>query len=237
MCTVSFIPVGRKIFLTSSRDERRLRKPSSSPQPYNYPNCAILCPRDGQAGGTWISICENGNAAVLLNGAFIPHEKLGAYKKSRGLVFLDLMDAHYPLLKFLETSLVGIEPFTVILWQEHALYELRWDGTASKHSTRLPIQHPRIWSSVTLYDKSARQKREAWFEAWLRDYPRPKRHEIEQFHLLGGKADKHNSILLNRGQLSTVSITTLELSEESGRMIYRDCISGDTSEREIFFSE
>ena len=70
MCTVTFIPGKDRYFITSNRDEKMLRKPAIAPQPYVINGNTLVYPRDADAGGTWIAMNENGNAAVLLNGAF-----------------------------------------------------------------------------------------------------------------------------------------------------------------------
>ena len=73
MCTVSFIPVRDTFYLTSNRDEKRTRKKANPPIAYTVAGARMIFPRDGEAGGTWIVLKENGDAAVLLNGAFLHH--------------------------------------------------------------------------------------------------------------------------------------------------------------------
>ena len=85
MCTVTFIPTKEKYFITSNRDEKNIRKQGYCP-------CRILrsikrkliFPKDGDAGGTWIALHENGNAAVLLNGAFEKHISDAALSQKPG---------------------------------------------------------------------------------------------------------------------------------------------------------
>jgi len=84
MCTVSFIPVGGKLFISSNRDEKRSRKIALPPAQYEYNELKFVFPKDADAGGTWIAVKENGDAAVLLNGAFINHIAEPPYRKSRG---------------------------------------------------------------------------------------------------------------------------------------------------------
>jgi uncharacterized protein with NRDE domain len=164
MCTVTFLPCGDKIFLTSNRDEQVQRPTASQPVIENLATGKILYPKDGKAGGTWIALHNNGNAMVLLNGAKEKHRHKPPYKKSRGLVFLDVFDNKFPSTKFLRTDLHGIEPFSLIIWDNKQLFEARWDGN---HALIQEIDHavPHIWSSVTLYDKGVIKKREQWFDA------------------------------------------------------------------------
>lgn len=237
MCTVSFIPVNDKVFITSNRDEKHWRLPAQPPMNYEFNNCEMIFPRDGDAGGTWISLCNNGNAGVLLNGAFTRHERKESYAKSRGLVFLEIMDHTRPLHTFLKTSLVGIEPFTLILWQQNNLYECRWDADEMKHCIPLKNYRPYIWSSSTLYNDEVRKKRELWFAKWLNQHPTPAKEEILEFHHFAGDGDQKNDLFMNReGKVFTVSITNIELDAEYGVMNYTDVVSKQKSEAEFIFS-
>ncbi|MBD0368137.1 MAG: NRDE family protein, partial [Flavisolibacter sp.] len=127
MCTVTFIPTKDSIYLTSNRDEKVWRKPALPPQLFRKRSCEMLYPKDGDAQGSWITLCSNGNAGVLLNGAFEKHARKEAYTKSRGLVLLEIMDNPYPLRHFFKYPLQGVEPFTLVIWESGNLYECRWD--------------------------------------------------------------------------------------------------------------
>ena len=197
----------------------------------------MIFPKDGNAGGTWISLCNNGNAGVLLNGAFTKHERRENYTRSRGLIFLDIMDNVRPLHAFLKTSLAGIEPFTLVLWQQNNLYECRWDANDRKHCLPLKNYRPYIWSSSTLYDDEIRKRRELWFVKWLNQHPVPTREEIFEFHHFAGDGDKKNDLFMNRdGKVFTVSITNIELDAQRGIMSYTDVISEEQSAAESVFS-
>lgn len=237
MCTVSFIPVKNKVFITSNRDEKHWRLPAQPPMNYSFKNCEMIFPKDGEAGGTWISLCNNGNTGILLNGAFTMHERKKNYAKSRGLVFLDIMDNARPLHAFLKNSLLGIEPFTLILWQQNNLYECRWDANERKHCLPLKNFRPYIWSSSTLYDDEIRKKRELWFAKWLNQYPAPTKDEILKFHHFAGDGDKKNDLSMNRdGKVFTVSITNIEFNAQGGIMNYTDVISKHKAEAAFAFS-
>ena len=93
MCTVSFISEKNNVFITHSRDEMIARSPALAPEIYPVNNKHLLFPRDGLAGGSWIGVNETGTAAALLNGAFIKHIPHPPYRKSRGLIFLDLLSS------------------------------------------------------------------------------------------------------------------------------------------------
>jgi hypothetical protein len=222
MCTVTFIPSGDKIFITSNRDEKHWRSNALQPSVYSGKTGNLLYPKDGDAGGTWIAAHENGNAIVFLNGGFIRHTPEPPYRKSRGLILLDLIDSPDPVNTFNKIPLHQIEPFTAVLWSAGQLFEYRWDGTR-KYATLLPVSQPHIWSSATLYDKDVVEKRKSWFNKWLLQHKQPSPDDILHFHQFTGDGDTHNDLRMNRnGQVFTVSVTLMALTDETTQMHYVD---------------
>ncbi|QEC66039.1 NRDE family protein [Panacibacter ginsenosidivorans] len=236
MCTVTFIPVKDKFFITSNRDEKILRKPALPPKAYTFGIATIIYPKDADAGGTWIAMHENGNAVVLLNGGFEKHIPAPSYKKSRGIVLLEVINAPSPLTRFHEISLSNIEPFTLVLLDDNNLYECRWDGDI-KHAKELNNTKAHIWSSVTLYDKAIIQKREQWFIEWINTNPAPSMQDILHFHLFAGDGDDHNDLRMNRNnKMLTVSATGMEISNEKAIMHYLDLNNDKLYKQELRFS-
>jgi len=222
MCTVSFIPVNNKIIITSNRDEKHWRSPAIAPKLYPLKTGNTLFPRDADAGGTWIAAHENGNAIVFLNGGFIKHEPKPPYRKSRGVVLIDLIDHENPYKQFIEIDLDNIEPFTAIIFDDEKLFECRWDGER-KYNIELNAQQPHIWSSVTLYDDQVIAKRKKWFEEWIQENQVPSQDDILSFHQFTGDGDAHNDLLMDRdGIVFTVSITSIEMDEQNALMKYLD---------------
>lgn len=237
MCTVTFIPAGDRCYLTSNRDERSRRSAALLPAAYSFPSGNILFPRDGDAGGTWIAAHENGNAIIFLNGAFLAHTPQPPYRKSRGLVLLDLIDSPSPWNSFLAIQLNNIEPFTAILWEQQRLFECRWDGE-QKHYKELNPGRPHIWSSVTLYDEAVVKKRKQWFSNWLQRQAQPTAEAILGFHQFTGDGDKRNDLLMNRdGQVFTVSVTQMILTGHSTTMHYLDLKNNEIFARELAFDK
>src|SRR5687768_1683567 len=93
MCTVTFIPVRDKIYITSNRDEKHWRSPALEPAVYPFSTGRLLFPKDADAGGTWIAAHENGQTIVFLNGGFVCHTPNPPYRRSRGLILLDLLNS------------------------------------------------------------------------------------------------------------------------------------------------
>ena len=222
MCTVTFVPSGRDLFITSNRDEKQWRPSAIAPGITAFPSGNILFPKDPHGGGTWIAAHENGNAIVFLNGAFVAHTPQPPYRKSRGLILLDLLDSISPINSFTAINLNNIEPFTAVIWEEELLFECRWDGRR-KHSTDLHSGRPYIWSSATLYDPAVCSKRQQWFSEWLQRNDDPAAEEIIRFHRFTGDGDQQNDLLMNRdGKVSTVSITQLQIQADHTTMQYHD---------------
>lgn len=233
MCTVSFIPVKDKFFLTSNRDEKNTRKKAIIPELSTYNGTNIIFPRDANYGGSWIGMKENGDMAVLLNGAFLSHSSTPPYRKSRGIVFLDILAGERPSIQFAKTDLTGIEPFTFILFEKSCLYEFRWDGM-ERYCKHLAANRPHIWSSATLYDGIIARKREQWFAGFLNRHPNPTQADILNFHKFSGDGDERNDLVMNRdGAYATVSISSILLTSDRGSMKYLDITSGKQTEVKI----
>jgi len=225
MCTVTFIPVKEKVFITSNRDEKHWRSVATAPAVDTMKTGKILFPKDTHGGGTWFAVHENGNAVVFLNGAWQKHIPEPPYRKSRGLILLDFADSELPLKSFDENNLENIEPFTAIIWQDGKLSECRWDGSI-RYSREMEVAVPHIWSSVTLYDDPTIRRRRYWFEEWMKKNPAPTQEEIFHFHQFTGDGDKHNYLLMNRNNMVfTVSITAATFTDELVTMRYTDLLN------------
>ena len=234
MCTVTFIPVKNRYFITSNRDEKYSRKKAIPPVIYDNGKSKLLFPRDAAAGGTWIALHENGNAAVLLNGAFIKHVPQPPYEKSRGIILLEIIEANTPVRFFERMDLSGIEPFTLVVLDDNNLYECRWDGH-QKHYSQLNKNRNYIWSSSTLYNAEIAKKREQWFATFLDKHPNPRQVDILHFHQFAGNGDKQNDLRIHRNGLATVSVTGISLDNEMGNMKYLDLKENKIYEKELNF--
>ena len=235
MCTVTFIPAKENCFITANRDEKNIRSRAIVPAVYKIRHRKLIFPKDGAAGGTWIAVHENGNAAVLLNGAFEKHFPDPPYRKSRGKIFLDIIADDKASGHFCQIELDRIEPFTLVLFESEKLYECRWDGK-DKHFEQLKTHRSYIWSSVTLYDREAIKKRSQWFKAFWNKKLRPTQEDILQFHQCTGDGDPANDLLMERENIySTLSITSIILTADWGSMKYLDLKNNTVHERKIEF--
>lgn len=235
MCTVSFIPLAGSVYITHNRDERAARLKALPPGVYNINDHQLLFPRDGEAGGSWVAINQNGNAAVLLNGGFINHINQGPYRKSRGIVFLELVASTSILHSWQGINLNGIEAFNLIVWDANRLFRCVWDGN-NKHQTQMNETIPHTWSSATLYDFDIQEKRKSWFEKWLQAHPNPAAEDIIAYHLNAGDGDTNNDLKMNRaGQLLTVSLTAITIASDKGTLKYIDLLDNSHFEHTLPF--
>ena len=120
MCTVTFVPLKDGFVFTSNRDEKTNR-PTISPRVYTASNFQFMYPKDEKAGGTWIVAKNDGACIVLLNGAFEKHQLKTSYARSRGTVLMEMIAASNPINHFSNILLKGVEPFTLIVFQNKGL--------------------------------------------------------------------------------------------------------------------
>lgn len=223
MCTVTYIPLSLDQFVFSSnRDEAPRRSPDHLTTVRRWGQ-EILFPPDPQ-GGTWLATSDSGRIACLLNGAFEAHRRRPPYRKSRGLVVLDVFS--YPNLYGFcnEYQLEGIEPFTLIIRDPKGFVELRWDGT-KKHLTDLQPDGLYLWSAAMLYPRAKRYDRQAWFREWQEATPRYDLASIRAFHRHGGAPDPWYGFIMNRGNwVRTVSISHLHQQLEKTHFYYEDLL-------------
>ena len=222
MCTVTFFRNGNKTIITSNRDESTSRPASEKPGTYNVNGKTLYYPRDPKAGGSWFAVDENASVAVLLNGAEIPHTIRGPFRKSRGLILLDILSAEKPLHAWNAINLNEVEPFTMVLYQDGTLTQLRWNYM-EKSVRAYNTANNHIWSSVTLYSPEAIAQRKKWFREFQEEYPDADEHSILHFHSGYNVEDKFNGLLMNRENIvKTQSITQAVVLKHKVDLFYHD---------------
>ena len=230
MCTVSFVYSNNKIIITSNRDEQVIR-PALEPKNYLINQKQVYFPKDPKAGGTWFAVDEHANVIVLLNGASEKHQWNPPYRKSRGLIVLDIIGATDPKLKWETIGLENIEPFTIVLYCQNELFQLRWNGV-EKESVKLNSKENYIWSSSTLYPKNIRETRAHWFANFLNTKKEIHENELFDFHRYSEDTNKENGLVINRDNLlQTLSITQTVIEKNKVVVLYHDLLgSKETSQ-------
>lgn len=221
MCTVTYVKSENLSILTSNRDEQALRR-AIEPRSYYINGRNLVFPKDPQAGGTWFAVSESGTAAVLLNGAAHKHQWNPPYRRSRGLILLDLMTQDSASTFWEVIDLDNIEPFTVVLFESGSLFQLRWDGRI-RETTPLDADGSYIWSSAPLYTPEVRERRQGWFEKFMRFNRQANPQDVYDFHHYTESGDTQNGLVINRNNfLKTLSITQAVVGPNQVRIRYKD---------------
>jgi len=228
MCTVSFVSSNGKTIITSNRDEKVLRPSAIEPKNYQINTKNVFFPKDPKAGGTWFAVDENSNVLVLLNGAEEKHILKEKYNRSRGLIVLELIGETSPLEMWQTIDLENVEPFTLVLFEDQKLYQLRWNEI-EKTTVALDVTKNHIWSSSTLYPAAIREKRANWFNNFLDTKPEVNEAELFNFHRYTEEENTENGLVINRNDaLKTLSITQVVVEKNKVQMVHYDLMKNDS---------
>ena len=226
MCVLTYVPVESGGFVvTSNRDENIIRSKAKPPKKLKVKGIEVFCPVDPSSGGTWIATSKK-HTLVLLNGGYKKHISQPPYRQSRGKVIMDFFcwnDADLFLKNF---EFDQMEPFTLLIFENEnhtEITEIKWCSN-SVFMNKLEGKEPLIWSSATLYDQEAMDKRASWFMHYLTNVSKENTpDDILEFHENGGSWDAKDSINLNRDNgIKTVSITQIEVNHDTKRISYID---------------
>ena len=221
MCTVTFIPTKEGCIITSNRDEKIAREKAIPPQSYDINTKQIIFPKDQKAGGTWIAHTEN-KIVVLLNGAQEKHVVKPSYRKSRGLIVIEIASTNNSLAFWKTIDLTEVEPFTIVLFENNKLFQLQWNEI-EKSQQELAISENHIWSSSTLYSKEIRTERAKWFSNFMLKNANPTAKDILNFHQFTESDNSEFGLQINRNNLlKTISITQCFVSKNKIQMSYLD---------------
>lgn len=202
-----------------------MRPNAIEPKNYFINNKNILFPKDKKAGGTWYAADELSTVIVLLNGAVQKHIVKESYRKSRGLILLELISSTSPIALWNTIDLYDIEPFTIVLFENQKLYQLRWNHI-EKECKELDTTKSYIWSSSTLYAEEIRQKREEWFYTFLDTKPTVNEEELFHFHRYTEEENNEHGLVINRNDiLKTLSITQTIIEQNRLEMKYFDLLN------------
>ena len=221
MCTVTFIPTNQGCIITSNRDEKISREKAISPQEYEIDGKKITFPKDPKAGGTWIAHTNN-KIVVLLNGAKEKHLAKPFYRKSRGLIVIEIASENDSLECWKNIDLTEIEPFTMVLFENNKLFQLQWNEIEKSLEELSSTEH-HIWSSSTLYSREIRTERAKWFADFCLNNKNPSANDILNFHQFTKSENKEFGLQINRNnKLKTISITQCLVINSKIEMVYLD---------------
>ena len=223
MCTVSWVRVGTTGYaLFCNRDELRTREPEEAPAVFQRDGVQYLSPRDGDFGGTWVTVNEFGVAVTLLNGYA---ESRGAEREdwtSRGLL-VDQM-AHMPSVAEFEDCLRGAEleeyrPFQMLAIDAlGGLACLRWDGL-DLISRLAPEQELPLVSSGVDAEK-VRAHRQALFRDKVARAGELTPEMLESFHRNHDGGPSELSTCMHREDAKTRSLCRIIVNDAEVRFDY-----------------
>ncbi|MEO8517167.1 MAG: NRDE family protein [Flavobacterium sp.] len=224
MCTVSFVNSNGKYIITSNRDEKVARPKAIEPKNYLINDKKVFYPKDSKAGGTWYAVDEKAHILVLLNGAKEKHVHRLDYRKSRGLIALDLIGQESIITAWSTIDLENIEPFTLVVFENQNLYQLQWNEI-EKETVLLDKSNNYIWSSSTLYAEDVREKRKQWFYEFIASKEVVTNLDMFDFHRHTDKDNLENGLIINRNNiLMTLSITQTVIEQNKVLLTHLDLI-------------
>jgi hypothetical protein len=234
MCTLTYLPFENESFLlTFNRDESPHRPSAIPPSVFSIQNKLILYPLDPMGGGTWIASANSGLTACIMNGAFTIHEREENYRKSRGLILLELFSCPDVYSFIRSVDLIGIEPFTMLIITNSspiAILELRWNGETKHIRFRQPSD-PFMLSSAAVYKPEIFESRNVLFHDFLKNNPKLNEQQILDFHHLKKRNDTEDGFIIDIPEtVKTVSITQLKKNQTFIYMRYENLTTGDVSE-------
>ena len=220
MCTLTFLPSTKEKIFTFSRDEQNSRK-NAVPKFHQIKNKNIFFPKDERKGGTWIA--TDAELFVCLLNAKHRDEISKSYQNSRGNVVLDRFQYDHNDLFFENLIVNDTAPFTLIIFnkKEEILIEISWDGI-EKTLRNLDLEHPKIWSSSTLYSINVAEMRVNWFQNFL-NTTENKPDDIWEFHQKKHTENLEHNILMKRNDgRETTSISQLKFTNQVCSFRYLD---------------
>ena len=222
MCTVSYFPKGENHFiLTSNRDEAPKRSATGISIEMRKGK-ELIFPRDPLANGTWIAASNTNQLVCVLNGAFEKHKHRPPYRLSRGIMALDFFaydDADHFFEHF---EFEGIEPFTMVIFDNGKLYETRWDEQLL-YAQPLRSDVPHIWASSTLYPKEWQAKRRKWYANEIENKTMVEQQDLIDFHHTAGEGNPEYDLIMNRhNMVCTTSITSINKQANQIDMRFED---------------
>ncbi len=222
MCTLTYLSDSSLDYIiTTNRDESSEREHATWPQYQNIAGKKVLFPKDPVAGGTWVAVSTTGRIVCLLNGAFGSYDHSPPYRKSRGLVVLDVFKYDRAEQFAQQYPLQDIAPFTMVIFdlqQEGTITEIRWDEK-QRYVKKIDPQVSHIWSSPNLFDERIRRQRRVYFQEWLSAHDNIDPQAVWDFHHRKKEEGNAGFLLYPDDEVSTLSVTSM--AKQQSRIYYR----------------
>ncbi len=219
MCTVSWLHHEDGYQLLCNRDELLTRREALPPRLETIGGVQVIAPRDGDAGGSWISVNETAVALCLLNGnGRVAHAPL----KSRGSLLMSVAtsaSAREACDRVRECDLSEFAPFTLVALEPGTPAAIvEWNGETRTLLERGDAVMPLTSSSVNA--PRARAKRLERFEQLARDRRQMDFDVLSAFHRDHGGRASADSPCMHREDARTVSFSHVTVDREGIRFQY-----------------
>lgn len=228
MCTVTWLWEPERFTLLFNRDEQRTRPLADPPRVLDVNGHAILAPRDGQAGGTWLAANQQGLVVCLLN--YYERDTGGVSRpvgtpESRGLLVLEAASGSN-LAALTETlagrSLSRVRPFHLLAFDTRTSggrYWL-WDGVDVQVEEIDDALCPVTTSSYA--SQAVVAYRRSLLHSWMDLAGGALSVDaMERYHHSRHEEADAYSVFMSRPDAQTVSVTRVEVVRDEVRMRYQ----------------
>jgi len=222
VCTLTWTPHGGGYALLFNRDELRTRKPATAPAVRELDGIRVLCPTDGDHGGTWIGVNQHGVTIAMLNGDPQAPRGEGPFR-SRGLVALDALrqrtaEAAANTCGSLDPRTV--QPFTMFAIDASLASLLVDFDIEGATSNAWPA--PGLVASSSLVHGDAKRARARLLLDHLASVPPPRIEQLMAFHESHGPVRGPLSPCMHRDDAHTTSATRVFVANGSARIEHHD---------------
>lgn len=222
MCTLTWTPHDGGYAILFNRDELLTRKPATPPRMREVDGARVLCPVDGDHGGTWIGVNEHGVAVALLNGDPDAPRGQGPFR-SRGLVALDALrqrTAEAAAASCRELDPRSTQPFQLFAIDLGLSPVLCDFGIGGASFQEWP--EPGLVASSSLAHADARRARARLLLDHLAAVPAPRLAQLMAFHESHGPARGPLSPCMHRDDAQTTSTTRVYAANGIAHMEHHD---------------
>jgi Transport and Golgi organisation 2 len=223
MCTVSIVPFESGFRVACNRDERRTRPNALRPSIHTGPATTSIWPVDPVSGGTWIGVNDAGLVLVVLNRTHSGSRLATSPLLSRGTIVPQLLQtetvqAAIEAATRLDAS--RFEPYTLLALQRAQACSITVNSVRPTLCS-YDLVHPHFFTSSALGDDLAARWRAPLFASLVERSANRLDGQI-RFHRHRWLDRPEISVRMSRRDAATVSITTIDVSQERIRMGYSD---------------
>lgn len=224
MCTMSWLREGGGYHVFFNRDERRTREPAEGPSMRTSGPVALLAPRDGTAGGSWLATNEFGLTVALLNGYLGADSASGPPTgewTSRGHLVMELAaarDVDSLVERLAATDLSTYRSFHLVALDDHGERLAHWTDGRLTRDDPAGIRPPLVSSSFRFDEVTA--SRVAHYRETLASAGASPLAASLAYHRSHLPERGAYSPCMHRDDARTVSFTWIRVDERFVRMRY-----------------